>query len=239
MYSMYLDTVSTVRPDIQPSLGTPQGWHPSTARKCTSNRRNLRLQNLECLVEKSVTIKFSMFRSSFYKLMSLMSSTCFVKCSPNVSMMFPCFDIWFHAFFDSNNHWCRLLWTIPSCEFSEFQGDRATQRMGFLVASGWNRSNLKSWIFADLVVQADHKQIVYTIIDVCRLNLRKSSSTLFAQAVSNKHRVGWHPSNHWSIALRNCSRSCLSMQAKHCDPWCSAKETSTETWFQKWGRKSP
>jgi len=38
MYSMYLDTVSTVRPDIQPFLGSTQGWHPSTARKCTSNR---------------------------------------------------------------------------------------------------------------------------------------------------------------------------------------------------------
>ena len=79
-------------------------------------------------------------------------------------MMFPCFDIfWYVAIpfliqrmihVDS----CELY--ITSCEFSEFQGDRATHRMGILVASGWNRSNvqfnLKSWIFADI----QYKQIV-------------------------------------------------------------------------------
>ena len=74
-------------------------------------------------------------------------------------MMFPCFDIfWYVAIPFLIQRMIHVDST--SCEFSEFQGDRATHRMGILVASGWNRSNvqfnLKSWIFADI----QYKQIV-------------------------------------------------------------------------------
>ena len=81
------------------------------------------------------------------------------KCLYDVSMFWYIL-ICCYSLLDSKNHWCRLLWTFSPCDFSEFQGDRATHRMGILVASGWNRSNvqfnLKSWIFADI----QYKQIV-------------------------------------------------------------------------------